>query len=209
MIEPTATSAPTAPLRREALRISALFHGHIVASSTDVIDLAAPGQPPSRYFPRADVGMSSLRAVDTVRDERGTATRYTIHRDGEIVENAAWSYESPNAAYAELAGRIAFRDDLVHYDVTPLEPGETAAAGETRSWDANLQPSQRDGATPANSPDAAPGGGADAVDVDAVVRHTDSGSGASQAEHWPTNRDGPDEVKPGAPHRPYKDTGSI
>jgi uncharacterized protein (DUF427 family) len=29
------------------------------------------------------------------------------------------------------------------------------------------------------------------TDVDAVVQHTDSGSGASQKEHWPTNLDDP------------------
>lgn len=207
MIEPTFNSAPPTPLRREALRISALFHGHIIASSTDVIDIAAPGSPPQRYFPKADVGMSSLRAVDTVEDARGTATRYTVYRDGEIIENAAWSYDQPGNA---LAGRIAFRDDLVHYDVMPLEPGERAQAAESRSWDANLQPSQRDGAIPTNSPDAAPGGGADAVDVGQVVRHTDSGSGRSQAEHWAPNVSGPDEDRdPAAPAQPYKGTGSI
>ena len=32
-----------------------------------------------------------------------------------------------------------------------------------------------------------------ALDVDEVVRHTDSGSGASQAEHWPPNVDMPDD----------------
>ncbi|CAN5321100.1 hypothetical protein BH10PSE4_BH10PSE4_24540 [soil metagenome] len=31
------------------------------------------------------------------------------------------------------------------------------------------------------------------LDVDDVVRHTDSGSGASQAEHWPPNVDMPDD----------------
>jgi hypothetical protein len=30
-------------------------------------------------------------------------------------------------------------------------------------------------------------------DVDDVVLHTDSGSGASQAEHWPPNVDMPDD----------------
>ena len=29
------------------------------------------------------------------------------------------------------------------------------------------------------------------TDIDAVVQHTDSGSGASQREHWPTNLDDP------------------
>ena len=34
-----------------------------------------------------------------------------------------------------------------------------------------------------------------AVDVGEVIRHTDSGSGRSQAEHWPANVDMPDPEK--------------
>jgi uncharacterized protein (DUF427 family) len=189
MIEPPLNTIPPTTPRREASRISALFHGHIIASSTDVIDIATLGAPPQRYFPKADVGMSYLRPVDTIGDGQGAVTRYSLYRDGEIVENAAWSYDRPGNP---LAGRIAFRDGLVRYDVTPLEPGERAAAEETRSWDANHQPSQR------------------GIDVDTVVRHTDSGSGNSQAEHWAPNVEGPDENRdPAAPAQPYRGTGSI
>lgn len=207
MTEITPTFASTTPLRREAAQVSALFHGHIVASSTDVITVETPGRPPVRYFPRNDVGMSSLRAVDTIEDERGAATRYTIYRDGEIIENFAWSYETPRGGFSDLAGRIAFSDDPhLLYEVSPLAPGETAAA-EPRSWDENLQPGMRDGVTATNSPASAPGGVG--VDVDEVVRHTDSGSGASQADHWPPTVDAPEAAKPGAPVRPYDGTGSI
>jgi uncharacterized protein (DUF427 family) len=209
MIDPTLntglTPAPSPATRREAAQVSALFHGHLIASSTDVI---AVGDPPVRYFPRIDVGMSSLRAVDTIEDACGVATRYTIYRDGEIIENAAWSYDRPNPAHAELAGRVAFRDDLVKYEVTPLAPGETPDA-EPRSWDENLQPSQRDGVIATNSPDNAPGGGAHAVDIDQVVRHTDSGAGQSQAEHWAPTVEPERDGLPGAPRRPYSGTGSI
>lgn len=212
MTEVFPTTASTQPIRREDARVSALFHGHIIATSTDVMMLSEQGRPPVRYFPRADVGMSSLRAVDTVEDALGTATRFTIHRDGEVIENFAWAYDAPNAAYADLAGRVAFSEDpRLLYEVAPLAPGDSAAA-EPRSWDENFQPSMRDGVIATNSPDAAPGGGAGstAVDVDEVVRHTDSGAGSSQAEHWPPNVSGSDdEAKPGAPAQPYKGVGSI
>lgn len=52
----------------------------------------------------------------------------------------------------------------------------------------------------------------EAVDIDEVVRHTDSGSGASQAERWPPNVDVPDrEVvsEPPVVGQPYLGTGSI
>jgi uncharacterized protein (DUF427 family) len=47
-------------------------------------------------------------------------------------------------------------------------------------------------------------------DIDEAVRHTDSGSGASQAEHWAPTVDRPDATTPvDAPRRPYEGTGSI
>ncbi len=50
----------------------------------------------------------------------------------------------------------------------------------------------------------------EALNIDEVVRHTDSGSGSSQAEHWPPNVDGPD---PDGVERdidkPYRDIGSL
>ncbi len=59
-----------------------------------------------------------------------------------------------------------------------------------------------------SAPEKTPG--PDTLDeVGEVVRHTDSGSGASQAEHWPASETPPDEVKPEAPDRPFKDAGSI
>lgn len=48
-------------------------------------------------------------------------------------------------------------------------------------------------AAPVTSNDNTPGPDTP-EEVDEVVRHTDSGSGASQAEHWPPNVDGPEET---------------
>lgn len=50
----------------------------------------------------------------------------------------------------------------------------------------------------------------DALNVDEVVRHTDSGSGSSQGEHWPPNVDAPDPDKIERDiDQPYRDTGSL
>jgi uncharacterized protein (DUF427 family) len=49
-----------------------------------------------------------------------------------------------------------------------------------------------------------------ALDVDEVVRHTDSGSGSSQAERWPPTVDMPDPEKIERDvDQPYKDVGSL
>ena len=52
-----------------------------------------------------------------------------------------------------------------------------------------------------------PSGGADRIRD--IVEHTDSGSGSSQAEHWPTNVDGPTGSDIPAVAQPYRDTGAI
>ena len=49
-----------------------------------------------------------------------------------------------------------------------------------------------------------------AFDVDEVIRHTDSGSGSSQAEHWPPNVEMPDPDKIERDiDQPYKGVGSL
>lgn len=54
-----------------------------------------------------------------------------------------------------------------------------------------------------------------AFNVDEVVRHTDSGSGSSQAERWPPNVDMPDPETPEIEKtgrdvgQPYRDIGSL
>ena len=50
----------------------------------------------------------------------------------------------------------------------------------------------------------------DAASVDEVVRHTDSGSGNSQAEKWPPNVQTPDAEKAERDgDQPFKDVGSL
>ena len=168
---------------REAARVEVLYEDHQIADSADVLLLREAGYAPVRYFPRSDVAMPFLRKTDKVTHcpYKGAATYYTIHRDGRMIENAAWSYETPFLAVGEIAGRLAFYPRYVEFRQAELEPAETTA-----------------------------------VDVDAVVQHTDSGSGASQAEHWEANvfmpDDQGDEVRDGDPSpvpRSSEGTGSI
>ena len=172
---------------REAGRIEVLFEGHEIADSADVLLLQEASYPPVRYFPRSDVAMAFLRKTDKVTHcpYKGDATYYTIYRDGQIIENAVWSYEDPLPGVSQIAGRLAFYPQHVAFK----QAGLTVA--ETRT-----------------------------VDVDDVVRHTDSGSGASQAEHWASNVSMPDDEAwegdtleedggPQAADRPHQGTGSI
>lgn len=177
------TADPDHPitLAREPHRVAVLLAGHELGASADVLLLSEGGYPPVRYFPRGDIAMEFLRKTDKTSHcpYKGQASYYTLYRDGQVLENAVWSYEDPLPAVDAIAGRLAFYPQHVEFKLRDLTPAETEAA----------------------APEA------EALDVDAVVRHTDSGSGASQAEHWPANVEGPDDAEGVA--QPDKGTGSI
>jgi uncharacterized protein (DUF427 family) len=127
-------------------RVQALYNGHLIADSGDVLVLKESSYKAVAYFPRKDVEMGFLAAtrLDTYCPYKGHASYFTISMDGRIAENAVWSYESPHPAMAIIKDRVAFHPHFVEMHEV---------------------------------------GGAHAGPGDAV-RHTDSGSGASQSEHW-------------------------
>jgi uncharacterized protein (DUF427 family) len=157
--------------------VRVMFEGHGIADGEDVVVLREANYPPVYYFSRDDVEMAFLRRTEKVTHcpYKGDASYFTIYRDGQIIENAVWSYEDPYAAVSAIAGRVAFYPEHVEFQLDGHSPAET-----------------------------------EAMDIDAVVRHTDSGSGTSQAEHWPPNVEMPDPDKvEGDFDTPYKGVGSI
>ena len=154
----------TSPIRleRASRRWRALFAGHLIADSDDAVVLHEQGLAPVVYFPRDAVSMEYMSRTDrTTRcPYKGEASYYTLLMDGNLAENAVWSYESPTDAELEMiAGRVAFDPKVV--DV--YEADEKVARAEH-----DVQPEDRDR-------------------VDDVVRHTDTGAGYSQREHWRPN----------------------
>lgn len=103
----------------QGVRARALFEGHDIADSADVVVVRDPGHPPAYYFPRKDVFMVFLRETDKVTHnaDKGEARYFTIYRDQHIVDNVAWSYEAPPPAFAAIAGRIAFHPAHVDFQV--------------------------------------------------------------------------------------------
>jgi uncharacterized protein (DUF427 family) len=162
---------------RVAGTVRVLFEGHDIASSDDVLVLREMNYPPVYYFPRDGVEMAFLRRTQTVTHcpYKGDAAYFTIYRDGQIIEDGAWSYEDPYAAVGSIANHVAFYPEHVTFQVDGHSPAKT-----------------------------------ETLDVDAVVRHTDSGSGNSQAERWPANVEMPDpDNDERDPDPPYKGVGSI
>lgn len=151
-------------------RWRAKFNGHVIADTDDALILREAGLTPVVYFARRDVSLEYMgrTARRTHCPFKGDASYYTLTLDGEIAEDVAWSYETPIEAVNPIRERIAFYPDRVEiYDID----------------DATVNPHPRDRARETAAKAAVP-----AIDtVDAIVQHTDSGSGASQAEHWPAN----------------------
>jgi hypothetical protein len=98
---------------------------------------------------------------------KGDASYFTLHMDGQFAENAIWTYETPFPAMEQIAEHVAFYTDKI--EVYEVE-------------DAAVNPHHRDAVVQ------------DRAAVDAVVQHTDSGSGASQREHWAPNVSTPDDA---------------
>jgi uncharacterized protein (DUF427 family) len=127
------TSPDQSPtVAREPGRVRVLFEGHDIADSDDVVVVHQAGHPPTRYFPRKDVFMVFLSQTDKVtrNPDKGDARYFTIYRDQHLVENMAWSYEAPNAAFADIAGRIAFHPEHVEFQVHGHTAADTAIADE-------------------------------------------------------------------------------
>ncbi|MFC3078952.1 DUF427 domain-containing protein [Phenylobacterium terrae] len=154
----------TSPIRveRAGRRWRALFAGHLIADSDDAVIVHEQGLNPVVYFPRESVSMEYMSRTDKTSrcPYKGDATYYTLLMDGNLAENGVWSYESPiDEELGMLAGHVAFDPRLV--DVYEADEKVARAEGDA--------------------------GPEDRARVDEVVKHTDTGAGYSQREHWAPN----------------------
>lgn len=164
-------------VEKAASRWRARFAGHVIADSADALILREADYPPVVYFPRADVemGFMSRTARGTHCPYKGDAAYYTVLMDGQFAENAVWTYEQPFPLMEAIEGRLAFYPDMIEVYAV-----DDAVAHPHHHVDAEA------------IADEVP-----TVRVDDVVLHTDSGSGSSQREPWPTNVSTPDDGGPG------------
>jgi len=167
-------------------RWRARYAGHVIADTAGAIVLREADYAPRVYFPRKDVDMAYMgRTPHTTHcPYKGDAAYYTITMDGQIAENAVWSYEQPFAAMQAIEGMLSFYTDKVEV----YEVDEAAVAPRHGDIHTHFSP---DASVDHIAAQAGQGGGA--VSVDEVVQHTDSGSGASQREHWPANVEAPSD----------------
>jgi uncharacterized protein (DUF427 family) len=109
-------------------RVRAMFAGHVIADSDDVLVLRQRDRAPMMFFPRLDVETSYLgQTRATMFDgQLGSGTCYTWAMEGEIIENAVCSFDSPPQALEELRDRLWLSER--HFEIYELTSADLAAA---------------------------------------------------------------------------------
>lgn len=128
------TPGPGHPIEITAApgRMVAIYEGHAIAESDDVLLLREASYAPVAYFPRADVEMTYMARTEktTHCPYKGEASYYTLTMDGHIAENAVWTYETPYPAMDAIKDRLAFYPNIVSVaSAGPRDAG--VAAGRT------------------------------------------------------------------------------
>jgi uncharacterized protein (DUF427 family) len=96
-------------LEQSAKRVRIVHGGVTVVDSDRCWRVLETSHPPVYYVPRSDIAVPLNQAAGHSYCEfKGNATYWDLVVGDEVVANAAWSYESPSPAYADLTGALAF-----------------------------------------------------------------------------------------------------
>ncbi|SLN40072.1 DUF427 domain-containing protein [Roseisalinus antarcticus] len=89
--------------------------GAVIGETDNALELTEGDYAPVIYFPRDDIAMAFLDRSDSVstHPHMGEARYFTIQIKSGPLNNAAWSFESPNAGLEEIAGYVAFYTSTV------------------------------------------------------------------------------------------------
>ena len=88
----------------------------VVADTVSAWRVLETSHPPTWYLPREDVRVELRRsaAASTTCEFKGAATYWdVVLPGGEVLEAAAWSYESPTPAFAAIAGHVSLRPGVL------------------------------------------------------------------------------------------------
>lgn len=96
--------------------------GEIIGETDAALVMTEGSYPPVTYVPRADLDMSRLTPTprQTTCPHKGNASYFSVQTPAGILENAVWSYETPHAPVAAIAGMLAFYPDKI--SVLPAKP---------------------------------------------------------------------------------------
>ena len=95
--------------------VDIVINGVTVASSDRPRLLFETGLPTRYYLPLTDVRLDLLRpsATTSLCPYKGEANYYTVEADGEVHEDAVWTYRSPVPESQKIIGLVAFYNERV------------------------------------------------------------------------------------------------
>lgn len=102
-------------MERNPARVVVLVGGRVIADTCEAVTLHEASYAPVQYVPRKDVDMSALERTGhaTFCPYKGDCAYYSISIGGKRSINAAWTYEAPYPAFAEIQGHLAFYPERV------------------------------------------------------------------------------------------------
>lgn len=93
--------------------------GELIAQSANPILVFETSMPVRAYLPRGDVMAGHLRPSDTTSTDPyiGDAIHWHVHAGGELLRDAAHSYELPRAEAMKIAGLVGFSGEGVQVEL--------------------------------------------------------------------------------------------
>jgi uncharacterized protein (DUF427 family) len=130
-------------VRASSRHVQVIIRGETVAETSRPVVVFEAGLPARYYVPKMDVQMELLQLTEKVTHcaYKGQAAHYSLQRDGQTIENIAWSYPFPNYQYAPIQNLIAFYQERI---ADFLVDGEHPASYSGRSSD-RADPAARPG----------------------------------------------------------------
>src|SRR5690349_88932 len=105
-----------------SVRVRVMIGGVEIADSDRAVLLHETGLPVRYYLPTADVRMDLLAPTETSTTcpFKGEASYWSASLDGREVPDVAWSYPTPIAERADIAGLVCFYPERV--DALVVDP---------------------------------------------------------------------------------------
>ena len=96
-------------------RVRVIVGGQTVADTAHALRLQEASYPAVLYIPRADARMDLFTKTSNASHcpYKGDASYYSVTAGGATAANAAWSYETPFPAMAEIKEYLAFYPNRV------------------------------------------------------------------------------------------------
>ncbi|ULH14788.1 DUF427 domain-containing protein [Deinococcus sp. KNUC1210] len=114
-------------LERSPKHVQVWLGGVKIADTTDAYRVLETSHPPGYYLPPQAFlpGVLHTAPGSSVCEWKGRASYWSLSASGMTVPGAAWSYEHPTPAFAEIAGYVALyagRVDRVTLDGEQVVP---------------------------------------------------------------------------------------